>query len=113
MIDIEKIVNKCEKLKNKTAVAGISGGADSMFLLEILKRASEKFNFKLVALHVNHNLRGKESNRDQKFVENACKNASIELKVYSVDCKAQKEQKKESIEETARDLRKKCYENSK
>ena len=47
-------------------VVGVSGGADSMTLLHCLY-ISDK-NFQLIAAHMNHNLRGKESDEDQEFV---------------------------------------------
>ena len=58
---------------------GLSGGADSICLVHILKTLSEKFNITVRALHLNHNLRGEESIRDENFVKDFCKKIGIEL----------------------------------
>lgn len=46
----------------------VSGGADSVVLLYILKRLAERFGAELTVLHVNHHLRGGESEGDEAFV---------------------------------------------
>ena len=51
-------------------VVGVSGGADSIALIHCLKNSSKNFN--LIALHINHCLRGDESFRDENFVLNFC-----------------------------------------
>ena len=55
-------------IKSEYVVAAISGGPDSMFLLEVLK----KFNFKIVVCHVHHNHRI-ESDNEALMVEEYCK----------------------------------------
>ncbi|MCX6809088.1 MAG: tRNA lysidine(34) synthetase TilS [Candidatus Berkelbacteria bacterium] len=64
--------------KEKIAVA-VSGGSDSICLLEILYRLQEKHDFNLLACHFNHKLRGLASDRDQGFVEKFCEKRGIEL----------------------------------
>ena len=59
----------------------LSGGADSVCLFDILFKLQDKLNFKLAACHFNHKMRGEESLRDQKFVEEICAKRGIELKV--------------------------------
>src|SRR5947209_14697591 len=46
----------------------VSGGADSVVLLEALHRLSHQFEIELVVLHINHHLRGTESDGDEAFV---------------------------------------------
>ena len=58
---------------NDVLVAGISGGADSVCLYYLLLQLQKYINFQFVAVHVNHNLRGEEADKDQEFVENLCK----------------------------------------
>ena len=64
-------------------VVGVSGGADSMTLLHCLY-VSDK-NFQLIAAHLNHNLRGKESDDDQKFVRDWCFERGIRFVCKSAD----------------------------
>ena len=50
-----------------TVVCGLSGGADSVALLLSLYQLREKLGIKVEALHVNHCIRGDESDRDEEF----------------------------------------------
>src|ERR1700758_3699966 len=47
---------------------GVSGGADSVALLRILREVSEQQGIRLAVLHFNHGLRGADSEGDEKFV---------------------------------------------
>ena len=55
-------------------VIGLSGGADSVVLTYILNNFSSVHNFKIIDVHVNHNIRGAEAERDEKFVQKFCEN---------------------------------------
>lgn len=60
------------KLKDRdTIILGISGGPDSMALLNLLIKVREKIDLKLVCAHVNHNVR-KASFKEKEFLENYC-----------------------------------------
>ena len=59
-------------------VIGLSGGADSVVLTHILNNFSSVYNFKIIAVHVNHNIRGSEAERDEKFVQEFCESLGIE-----------------------------------
>lgn len=85
-------------------IVGLSGGADSVTLLHCLNSLKERLGIELYACHINHNLRGEDSDNDQKFAEAFCKSLDIPLRVFSVDVKGTA-QKHESTEETARKLR--------
>ena len=52
---------------------GLSGGADSVCLFHLLRELQEPLGFSLLAVHVNHNLRGAEAGRDAAFAENLCR----------------------------------------
>jgi tRNA(Ile)-lysidine synthase len=69
----------------KTLAVGVSGGADSMCLLEILSKLKLEYDIILKVIHVNHNIRGEEALRDQKLVEDYCRKIGVECFVYSVD----------------------------
>lgn len=60
-------------------VLGISGGPDSICLLEIFAKLQKKYNLQLILAHINYNLRGKESDLDQKLVENLAQKYGLEL----------------------------------
>lgn len=83
-------------------VAGISGGADSVCLHYLLIELQKYLDFQFVAVHVNHNLRGEEADKDQEFVENLCKKTQIPVSVVSKNVKEIAKQRKISVEEAGR-----------
>ena len=64
---------------NKILLAGLSGGADSVCLCDILYKLSLKYGFKVVLCHLNHNWRGEHSNSDMEFCKNFAKERNLEI----------------------------------
>jgi tRNA(Ile)-lysidine synthase len=92
----------------------ISGGADSVALLLTLYAANatprESLGVGLSAVHINHCLRGEESNADQQFVEDLCISLDIPLHLHQADiparvAKTRADGDPETIEEAARNAR--------
>ena len=54
--------------EGSTIICAVSGGADSVYLLDRLCNLRIVRPFTLIAAHYNHNLRGEESHRDEEFV---------------------------------------------
>ena len=54
-------------------LCAVSGGADSMCLLHLLKSLEREKNYTVCAAHFEHGLRGEEALRDQRFVEDFCR----------------------------------------
>ena len=70
---IKKAICDFSMLKEGDSVlVGFSGGKDSLVLLHALHLLSEEYKIKLTALHVNHNIRGKEALRDESFCREYC-----------------------------------------
>lgn len=90
-------------------VAGVSGGADSIAMLDILYKLSEIYNIYIKVVHVNHGIRGKEAKRDADFVESICQKYSLDYKLINVDASAYSRDNKMSIEEAGRNLRYKYF----
>lgn len=86
---------------DKPVLIALSGGADSVALLLVLLR----LGFSCVAAHCNFHLRGVESDRDEKFVRDLCRERNILCHVASFDTKDYASQHGLSIEMAARDLR--------
>ena len=82
-------------------LVGVSGGADSVALLLLL----QELNYKIQALHCNFHLRGEESDRDEKFVSDLCRQKDIPLLIKHFNTKEYADQHNVSIEMAARDLR--------
>lgn len=65
--------------KDESAVVGFSGGADSLFLMIALIELKKYYHFDVYAAHLNHGIRGKEADRDEKFVIDFCTKNNIRL----------------------------------
>ncbi len=99
-------ISEYDMLKRDCDVlVGLSGGADSVALLLGLVEIKEKFNLSLRAIHINHNIRGKEAERDEKFCVSLCERLSVPLIVESVDIPSLSKQCGESTELCARNER--------
>lgn len=68
-------------LEPRRVGVAVSGGVDSTALLVALARWTER-PFELIALHVDHHLRGEESAGDRAFVEDLCRRLEVPLHVY-------------------------------
>jgi len=89
-----------------SVLVGLSGGKDSVCLLHLLLALKEKLGIrKIGALHINHNLRGREADEDQRFCGALCGQLSIEYFAESVRVKVLALKKNASLEETGRELR--------
>lgn len=86
-------------------IAGVSGGADSVCLLAVLKELSHKKKFTLEAVHVNHMLRGAEADRDAAYVAELCKTWGIRLKTVSCNVEEYAGIHHLSLEEAGRKMR--------
>ena len=103
---VRDTLRKYQMLENTDNVlVGFSGGADSTCLVHILCSLRDEFGFSLHAAHVNHCLRGEESDRDENFVRDFCREYSIKLDVLRADIKSGAQTTGKCIEEYAREVR--------
>lgn len=94
---------KIHKLIKSGDTVGVacSGGKDSIALLHYLKKLSEKQNFEVVCINIDHQIR-ENSIEDSKFVANFCKENEIRNMKFSIDALELSLQRKMTIEEAAR-----------
>lgn len=85
----------------ETVVCAVSGGADSIAMLFAFYLNREMLGIRLEAAHFNHQLRGKESDRDEEFVRDFCDRYDIPLHVGRGDVKPGKK----GLEAAAREAR--------
>jgi tRNA(Ile)-lysidine synthase len=90
---------------NSKLLIALSGGPDSVFSLHFFHQFKNKYKIELIAAHVNHNLRGNDSEKDQLFCERICNELKIPIFIKSVDVKKFARKNSQSIEEAARNLR--------
>ena len=100
---LEQIVNTgfLELVKDGLVVVGLSGGADSVAMVLALKALGSR----LIAAHCNFCLRDEESERDEAFVRQLCKEQDIPLEMVRFDTKHEAAKRGWSIEMAARELR--------
>ena len=85
----EDVLNwiKKEKLMTEgdTVIVGLSGGADSVALLLVLLELRQRIGYTLLAIHVEHGIRGEESRKDAAFVEELCRQKNIPCRICPVN----------------------------
>jgi len=77
--------------KGDRVLAAVSGGADSLALLYGLLDLQNEYLLNIYVIHVNHNLRGEESDKDADFVKNICQELNLPLFYYSAKMKNSEE----------------------
>jgi tRNA(Ile)-lysidine synthase len=78
---VSAALDRLKLVRRDRLVVAISGGPDSVALLYVLKRLQEHSPYRLIAAHLNHQLRGAESDNDETFVRSLCGALGIELVV--------------------------------
>ena len=92
-------------LDTRSVAVGFSGGADSTVLLHLLMQYCKDHQIRLVAIHINHMIRGEQADADQQFCESFCSDHSIELVSIKKDVPALSRLLGIGIEECARKCR--------
>jgi tRNA(Ile)-lysidine synthase len=86
---VERRIKESKLLAEGDAVVvAVSGGPDSVALLHILFLLSERYAWKLVAAHVNHQFRGEESASEAAFVANLAKQWGLAYEMAEIDVPA-------------------------
>ena len=93
-----------------TVIAAVSGGPDSMCLLEILEKLRKKLNFDLEAAHFEHGIRGQDSLLDAAFVSKTAAEKGLKLNEAFADVPESAGHGKMSLEEAAREHRYEFFE---
>lgn len=100
-----KLIKKYELIKDgDNIVVGVSGGPDSIALLNILINLKETIKFNIVVAHINHMIRT-EAQEETKYVEQFCKQNKIDCYVKKENVEAIAKNNKIGTEEAGRNLR--------
>ena len=83
-----------------------------MALLHAMKSQESALNIRVVAINVEHGIRGENSVKDSQFVKDYCATHGIDLISYSVDSLKKAREEKLSVEQSARILRYECFYNA-
>ena len=109
----EQVLNTIKKYdlinENDKIICGVSGGPDSICMLDILKDLKEELKFELIVCHVNHLIR-EEAISDEEYVVNYCKVNNIKSYVKRIDVKKYANNNKQGTEEAGRTVRYEFFE---
>jgi len=106
-VNQEELINKVftvdelQSFRGKRVLVALSGGADSVAMLRLLMAAE----FDCCAAHCNFHLRGEESNRDERFVRDLCRQLDVPLTVKDFDVETHQREHGGSVEMACRELR--------
>ena len=102
---IFEFVTKYNLIENgDKIILGVSGGPDSICMLDILHKISKKVDFEISVCHINHGLR-ENGKKDEVFVKDFCEKMNVPFFVKHVNVKEIAEKQKRGIEETGRMVR--------
>lgn len=102
-----------DRLMSGSVLVGLSGGADSVMLLIALLYLSEGLGFSMVAVHVNHMIRGKEADRDEEFSRALCERIGVEFISRRINVPKLAKDSSLGLEEAARSARYSTFEEIK
>ena len=103
---VKNAIKRYNMINGETEITvALSGGADSVALLLCLLELKDDLDVNISAAHLNHCLRGEESDRDEQFVRDLCKQLNVPLTVEKADVKGEADKTGESIELCARRIR--------
>lgn len=91
--------------KNDKILIALSGGPDSICLLDIMIKLKDEYNLTLYAAHLNHRIRGIDAQEDSLFCQKICKKNNVTFFVKNIDIPELAVQQSRGVEEVARDVR--------
>ncbi|MDE7020295.1 MAG: tRNA lysidine(34) synthetase TilS [Lachnospiraceae bacterium] len=92
-------------------VAGVSGGADSVCMLSVLRKLTEEIPFRLFVVHVHHGVR-EDAQEDADYVKRLCEEWNIPFTLKKVDMNKYAKENRLSPEEAGRQLRYQAFEEA-
>lgn len=102
---ILQTIKKFNLIENgDSIVIGVSGGPDSICLLNLLNEIKNALNFKIYVAHINHMIR-KEADEETEYVKQFCEKLGIEYFVKKIDVIKQAKELKKGTEEVGRKIR--------
>ena len=107
ILNINKKYNLIEN--NDIIIVGFSGGPDSVFLVEMLKKLKNFINFKIYLVHINHLLRGEDADSDEKFSFEYAKKNDLEIFIKRIPVKEIAKEIGKTLEEVGREERYKFF----
>ena len=102
---VKSIVERRLLVNSQRVLVAVSGGVDSMVLLDLLVRLSQRHGWQVALAHFNHQLRGRHSDADERLVRATAEKLKLKCFTGRADVRRYAQQQKLSIEMAARQLR--------
>lgn len=100
-----KTIKKYNMIESEESIViGVSGGPDSMALLNVLNNLKEKLNIKIYVAHINHMIRA-EADEETEYVKNFCKKIGVDFFVKRIKVEDEAKKLKIGTEEAGRNIR--------
>ena len=99
------LINSGDKI-----VLGVSGGPDSIAMLDILRQLKSEMEFEIYVVHINHSIRGEDADEDEEYVKNYCEKYNIKCFSKKIDVPTIAKTKKIGTEEAGRKVRYEYFE---
>lgn len=104
----EEVLNTIKKYnminEGDKIVIGVSGGPDSITLLNVLNKFKEKLNIKIYVAHINHMIRA-EADEETEYVKEFCNGLDVEFFCKKIDAQEEAKKLKIGTEEAGRNIR--------
>jgi len=108
---VKKTIKRFKMIEpGDVVIAAVSGGPDSVCLLDTLDRIKDELDFTLEVAHLDHGIRGENSRRDAQFVKELAKLRGLKLYKKTATVPQLARKMKMSIEEAAREARYEFFE---
>jgi tRNA(Ile)-lysidine synthase len=107
------IIKEYDLFKPKqTIIIGLSGGPDSVSLVNILHQINQRYkmNWRIIPAHLNHQIRGRKSDNDERFAVKMARQLDLPIYVTRRNIPVLSKRRKQSLEETAREERYRFFE---
>jgi len=93
-------------------IVGFSGGADSVLLLTLLVQLKEQYELDIIATHINHGMRGSESDADEAFAKSYSEKIGVDFLSFYEHVPTSAKELGMGLEEAGREIRYKYFENA-
>ena len=101
----EAVLREAGVREGDSILTGLSGGADSVCLLMLLKGMEKRLGVRVEAMHVHHGIRGRSADEDRDFCRELCERTDTPLTVVQADVPALSAREHLSLEEAGRRVR--------
>ena len=91
-------------------IAGVSGGADSVCLLFMLKELKKEMSLELTAVHIHHGLRGDSADADERYVKELCERLGVRCLTFHENVEQYAKEQRLTLEEAGRNIRRRTFE---